>query len=193
MKSEFIGGSDIYHRYDQRECLKAISLIDVANATRQFFNRGNPNHVKLLSGGYSNSNYLLDYGDERFVLRFFGESPSAGEREISILRLAKVNGILTPDVIDFKTIDGRAVAALRFVDGALLSSALHTQPDMAMGIFREVGTELARIHAVKFPTAGYIGTGGNIVHEFPDFCKEGKEFLLTTLNGVAGHARTWSN
>ncbi len=185
MKLGSIVGSDIDDRYDQREGLNTISLIDVANATRQFFNRGNPNHIKLLSGGFRNTNYLLDYGDERFVIRFFTESPSVGECETCLLRLAKANGICVPDVIDYKIIDGRGVAALRFVDGELLSSLLYTQPNIAMGVFTEVGAELARIHSLKFPTAGHIGAGCNLVHAFPDFCNEAKEYLLTTLSGIA--------
>lgn len=173
-------------RYDQREGLNAISLMDVINVARQFFNRSNPNQVELLSGGYSNANYLIDYGDERFVLRFFGESQSVGEREIAILKLAKAKSILSPDVINIKMIDGHVVAALRFIDGELLSSLLRTQPNMKTEIFTQVGAELSRIHSVKFSTAGYFGAEGNIVQEFPDFCSGAKEFILTSLSGMAG-------
>jgi Ser/Thr protein kinase RdoA (MazF antagonist) len=173
-------------RYDRREGLGSMSLEDVASIAGRCFPGRTPRRVSQLAGGYSNANYLVDLGAERFVLRFFLGGEEAGEREIGALRLARSHGVAVPQVVDYQTHEGRAVAVLEFVEGMLLSKLLQSRPEDSETIFFNVGQELARIHAVKFPGAGLFGASGEITEELPDVCAAARQYLLGPLAGIAG-------
>lgn len=132
--------------------------------------------IEKLTDGFSHVNYRLSADDGRdFVLRISGKSKREFESEISIL--GKVADLIpVPKVLyaQVENIDiGRHIAIQEFVPGRLLSHVEEElRPREIEQIAKHLGVILAKIHSIKFESAGFLGGNFSVVEPFQSF-KEG--------------------
>lgn len=123
-----------------------ISDLDAILARVPMFDSARKVGAELLSGGLTNSNYLLTVDDERFVVRVSTANTDIlgidRAREAAALRRAGVAGI-APETVAFLLPEGHSVT--RFLDSAKpLSQAEFSRPET----IDRVGTRLLEIHGL---------------------------------------------
>lgn len=163
--------------------LERIAVRHPGRSERPFFRK--------LSGGFQNANYLVERGEERFVLRFSSEGTGTARKESGLLNFLAGQGIRAPRVLNLLEEENTTVVVLEFLEGVPLQAALPKEPGPAL--FREIGAELAKIHAIELPRAGfvelpqsgYIGQHISIGRQYESFGLFLKEFILNTLREVA--------
>ncbi len=155
-------------RFDVRLVASRVTASDAERAAKDF-GLGGVRSVRALSGGFSNANFRVDTTSGSFVLRYFWNGRTTGEREVAVLGLCSRHGIDVPRVHDFRTDEHRTVALLECVEGELFSDALAREKAGHEASFHEAGRQLAQVHAVAFPAAGLFDAQARVFREFPDF------------------------
>lgn len=174
-------------RYDRRQKAKDYSESDVSEICLNVFKK-TPDEIKLLSGGFSNANFLVIMEGRKYVARFYPDGIGPAQREIAILKLAAARGVRVPRVVEgpVKAPSGKVVIFLEFVGGLLLSDLLSCNDLDLAPILHETGRQLGHIHSVRFDQAGLIGWDGKVSCPFKDLAAVGLEFIEKPLQGRAG-------
>ena len=122
-----------------------------------------------LSGGFMNANYLVSGDDERFVLRVYSTDVITADRECDLLRALASTPVLAPRALANFQVENRPVAILEFIDGITLEDLLLSGEPIPADLYSEIGRQLAEIHRITFPTAGFIGPQLTIGGEYEEF------------------------
>lgn len=141
--------------------------------------------IHKLSGGFQNSNYLVEANQQKIVLRFYSTDLNTALREIGILRFLKKREIKAPAVVDFFEIEGKPVAALEFVEGTSLQEKVLRSSHIEKKMFFLLGQELARIHCVELPRPGFIGPEMKIGNEYENFGSFLKGYIIAVFKSVS--------
>lgn len=132
-----------------------------------------------LEGGFSNTNFLLDMGSEKRVLRIYPTAADTAGRELTVLKLAERSGINVPHIISAKKSHQIDVVILSYIEGGQLTNI------SGSAVFENTGSELARIHNIKFPEPGFIKADGTI-EKFDKKFDVRAALIDKPLNGRAG-------
>jgi Ser/Thr protein kinase RdoA (MazF antagonist) len=117
--------------------------------------------VKLLSGGYCNTNYQVSCSGENWVLRIYGRDPSVCEREIAILRRARgtvpVPEVLCSGVLERQSGSFYPYAVISWVEGVAFKKVLEeARPEEALQASEAVGRALAALSKLRFDQSGEL-------------------------------------
>jgi Ser/Thr protein kinase RdoA (MazF antagonist) len=136
-----------------------------------------------LPGGFMNANFLGEVGNEKFVFRIYSTQQETADRETDVMRLVRSSSaIRAPEVLAVFNIEGRPVAVLEYIDGISLQDRLCDGDAVETDIYRGIGEQLGRIHAIEFPEAGFIGPQLRIGREYENFSIFLKDFIERTLD-----------
>ncbi len=125
-----------------------------------------------MSGGYRNTNLLIETDDGRFVARFSKGQRKAVQVEAALLqRLAEV--IPVPEVMGVQLADGDDgvdVLLTHHVEGDRLCDVEDSLPPAEVdAIGTALGRTAASMHAVTFPEAGFLGTDPSVAAPFESY------------------------
>jgi aminoglycoside phosphotransferase (APT) family kinase protein len=172
-------------RYNQRQEASRISMDQAREWVTRFFPIANSVVLERISGGYSNANFVFTHKNKKMLLRIFPTSRAVAERESAVLKLAAQSGIKVPKLIDWVSDSSGAAAIHEFIEGELFLNVLESSVTDRRKAFAEIGAELARIHAIRFPKPGIFSSTGE-VKEFPDGSEAGLRYLNEFLAGLTG-------
>lgn len=139
-----------------------------------------------LSGGHANTNIRvrIDGPPHDVVLRLYQRDPGQRDKEAALARRLK-GRVPVPDYLHCGEHDGRAYAAVAWIDGAPLQALARGASDAELATASgAVGRVLAAIHAVTFEGPGFLD--GNLkVTPFPGGGSHAA-FLAAMFAGLAG-------
>lgn len=131
--------------------------------------------IQKLSGGFSNSNFLVN---GEWVLRVVAQGWESCQREAWLLEFARGQGLRVPRVVRTECFGDLALMQLEFLPGEPLDPGkCETQT------FRWLGQELARVHSVAFEASGLFGPTGALEPFDPNL---GPLLVQEYLGGSAG-------
>lgn len=148
--------------------------------------------VEPVSGGLANTNLRVQLAgrDEPLLLRLYQRAPAEARKEWSLHRRLSgrvpVPAILHADESNPAT--GGPYAIVEWIEGAHLGKTVPTlERDRRDVLARDIGRVLASIHAVTFPTAGFLDAELRVVQPLDAGGDGLKGFLqLCLVDGVGG-------
>jgi aminoglycoside phosphotransferase (APT) family kinase protein len=147
-------------RFDTRAEALRFDESDAASAFSAMFadevDGPAPSATRLI-GGFSSASFVVTSASRRVVVRFFSGGREGGARELAVLRRVAEAGIAVPAVLSVATRADHVVAALSLCPGHTLEAAL---PAVGEATFEALGAELARVHAIAQPRAGFLDATG---------------------------------
>lgn len=177
MKTNYSSLSIPSERFDKR-LSNPLATLDFAK-TYLKEERINVESITLLEGGFNNTNFLLNMGPEKSVLRIYPADSQASGRELAVLKLANVSGINVPQIISSKKYHLTDIVILSYLEGELLTNKCGPV------VFEKIGSELAKIHSVQFSDPGFIKADGTI-EKFDEKFDVRATLIDRPLNGRAG-------
>ena len=136
-----------------------------------------------LPGGFMNANFLGEAGNEKLVFRIYSTQQETAERERDVMRLVRSRvEIRVPEVLAVFNIEGCPITVMEYIDGISLQDRLCSGEAVKAEIYREIGEQLGRIHAIQFPEAGFIGPQLRIGAEYENFSRFLRDFIERTLD-----------
>jgi len=121
-----------------------------------------------LRSGLRNNNYRLDFASgASVVLRFYVADPGACAREAAVLA-AVAGRVPAPRVLQTDAAAMPPFALLEWLDGRPLDAVLgKVGPVAAEDLAAACGAALARIHEIRFPSAGFLGPELRVIQPMP--------------------------
>jgi aminoglycoside phosphotransferase (APT) family kinase protein len=104
--------------------------------------------AEQLSGGSSNSSWLVTTPKGRYAVRLYPYSDIAAYSQVELLRYLAGQSYPVPEVAFVGTHEAHHLLALSWVEGSTAVEALLARPDEAEGFGRAFGEAHARLHAV---------------------------------------------
>jgi Ser/Thr protein kinase RdoA (MazF antagonist) len=86
--------------------------------------------------------------------------------------------------LDLFEIEGYPVSALEYLEGITLEERLLAGPPPGLELYEHIGRELAKIHAIEFPEAGFIGPAVRPGKEYGNFSVFLRAFIEKTLKAL---------
>lgn len=118
---------------------------------------------ETIVGGLANTNIRIDLADapHHLLLRLYQRDPAVAEKEATIAeRLAGL--VPVPRTLHLGTHEGQRFALVAWMEGLPLGAALDdTEARETLG--RAAGAALAKIHSVRFETAGFVDSALNVI------------------------------
>ncbi len=155
--------------------------------------------VELLSGGYRNQNYRLDFvpkistppqtsESDGAVLRVSQDLTAAG-KEVKLLQT--LSGQLpVPRVLASRQTSAHAFALHEFVPGVLASHLPENLPESALAsLGAAIGATLARIHQIELPGCGFLDAQLTIPDPMPNLGDAWLAYMREVLHGKRAETR----
>ncbi len=152
---------------------------EIEQACRRYFkNEGSLQSYELLSGGAVNTTFKIRWNDERFVLRFYVRDKNLASIEKSIYQLVQAT-VPIPEMLFASSGDeAYPFAIFRFIEKLHIHdvSKAHSHK-----LSYELGSTLAKIHSIHFPTAGLFGKELSVEIPFNEGSSPYLEYCLEYL------------
>lgn len=144
--------------------------------------------LQRLTGGFDHACYRARWIARDVTLRFGYASPDDARREAAILGRAP-NGVPAPRVLSAHH-GATPALLLTWLEGETLSAALHRfDPADAHRVGAALGRALARIHAVPFDHAGFLGPDGHVAEPLGHVGSAYRDFTHACLDDPRLRAR----
>ncbi len=144
--------------------------------------------IQRLSGGFMNANFLVECDGKKVVLRIYSTDSATAQREFDLLRYLETRSLQVPKALRIFEIQDRPIVFLEFLEGCTLEDKLLSAGKSAtdLQIFEDLGSQLGRIHAIRFQSTGFIGPQLAIGNEYEDFSVFIREFIERSLVVLEG-------
>jgi thiamine kinase-like enzyme len=166
-------------KYDFKSDYVQLSSKDIEALISPLITKSSLKNHSILNGGYSNTNYKLDFsaGEESKVLRISQKNLGEFKKEIAVLEWVK-DKVNVPKVLtkDFNTYP--AFALLSFCPGELLSGVSDDQYKLGS----QVGQTLSQIHSLSLDASGFFDDTFSFAEPFEHFGKSFYEYTLSCLD-----------
>lgn len=157
----------LQERYNQRAQLTDLPETMVAQAVMKIGLKPQACSIQRLAGGFQHTTFLVDHEGRKHVIKFYSSNPKTARTETDTLRFVVDQQIKAPRPLEYFEVEGRGVVVLEFVPGINLQDSLAISPNPRL--FRLAGEELAKIHDITLPRAGFLGPGMRIGTDFENF------------------------
>lgn len=179
---------DFDHYFQSPPERKLLSLHEVQALVLHLLRGREVKSAQLLSGGFRNQNYLIDFGSDKAVLRVASDIPSA-LKELSLLtRLSRF--LPVPKVLAHRQTSVHVFMLLEYIEGILpaqLPEDLPSQDYESLGA--SLGAVLAKIHQVHFAQAGFLDQDLNISDPHANLGDAWLAYMREVLHGKRAEER----
>lgn len=172
-----------HERFDRSASPTVVSMKEASDIIQDQFQE-KVVELRLLSGGFANTNYFLRLENHKkpYVLRIGDCSSLQFDIEIAVLK--KLRGsIPVPGVEMLSSFKGKPVALLEYIEGQLFSSDLGEKtPTLNESGAFNIGETLARIHAIKMSSPGFFNERLKVEKPSINFGDEFVSYMLQCLD-----------
>lgn len=167
-------------RFSQNAKSKTTPPETIARALAEF-GLSPSGEARKLSGGFMNSNFVVEENGRKLVFRIYSTDMITARREFDMLKFLESRPVRVPRVHAVFEVENTPVVVMEHLNGSTLEDRLLSGEPIDPTLYEDIGQQLGQIHSIHFKEAGFIGPEVRVGNEYENFSRFIRQFIERTL------------